>query len=53
MSVVLGEFDVVELPAETVPPPAPAAPPAPPLGAADIERLTAQYLQRELRCHAD
>lgn len=54
MAVVLGEFDVVEMPAEPAPAaPAAAAPPPAPPGAPDLDRLAAQQLQRELRCFAD
>lgn len=53
MAVVLGEFDVVELPADsrqaTAAPPPQAAPP----DAASLERIAQQLLQRELRCFVD
>ena len=50
--MVLGEFDVVETPAQAAPSTGPAAPPLPPLAAPDLDRLLALQLQRELRNHA-
>lgn len=51
MAVVLGEFDIVELPAEMPKPPSPPA--AAPIDALEPERQLLKLLQREQRCFAD